>query len=111
MIARVWHGWTTHQNADGYEAVLRTETIPNAMAKKVAGLREIQVLRLERLGETEFMAIMWFDDMEAVLAFAGARGLGEDDYEKSVISHRARELLRRFDAKVEHYEVCDISKA
>ena len=33
------------------------------------------------------------------------RGNSKDEYEKSVISQRARDLLRRYDFKVEHYEV------
>jgi hypothetical protein len=110
MIARVWRGWTAHQNADAFEAVLRTESIPSALAKNVAGLREIRVLRLERLGETEFITILFFDDIDAVRAFAVARGVAEEDYEKSIVSQRARELLRRHDVKVEHYEVIEIAR-
>jgi hypothetical protein len=104
-IARVWRGWTTHQNADAYETVLRNETFPSALAKNVVGLRELRALRLERLGETELLAIIYFDDMESVRAFAAARDLPEDDYDRSVISQKAREVLRRYDSKVEHYEV------
>jgi len=111
MIARVWRGWTAHQNADAFEAVLRTESLPNALAKNIAGLREIQVLRLERLGETEFITILWLDDMDAVRALAVARGVAEEDYEKSIVSFSARELLRRWDFKVEHYEVREIVRA
>src|SRR5262249_3241067 len=105
MIARVWRGWTAHQNADAFEAVLRMQSIPNVLAKDIPGLLEAQVLRLERLGETEFMTMMWFDDMNAVHALAAARGIAPADYERSIISFPARELLRRFDFKVEHYEV------
>jgi hypothetical protein len=108
MIARVWRGWTAHQNADAFEAVLRTQSIPNILARSIPGLREAQVLRLERLGETEFVTMLWFDDMDAVRALASARGIAEEDYEKSIISFPARELLRRFDFKVEHYEVREI---
>ena len=43
--------------------------------------------------------------MDAVRALAVARGQPEDDYDKAVMSLAARELLRRFDGKVEHYEV------
>ena len=111
MIARVWRGWTAHQNADAFEAVLRTESIPNALAKNVAGLREIRVLRLERLGETEFITMLLFDDMDAVRALALARGSSEEDYERSIVSQRARELLRRWDFKVEHYEVKEVARA
>jgi hypothetical protein len=105
MIARIWRGWTAHQNADALEAVLRTQTIPSMLSKNVPGLREAQVLRLERLGETEFVIMLWLDDMDAVRALAVARGMPEADYEKSVMSLSARELLRRYDGKVEHYEV------
>jgi hypothetical protein len=108
MIARVWRGWTSHHNADALEAVLRTQSIPNILAKNIAGLREVQVLRLERLGETEFIMILWLDDMDAARALAVARGVAEEDYEKSITSLAARELLRRFDGKVEHYEVRDV---
>jgi antibiotic biosynthesis monooxygenase (ABM) superfamily enzyme len=104
-IARVWHAWTAHQNADAYERVLRNETFPGVLAKNVAGLRELRALRLERLGETEFLTIMYFDDMEAARALAVARDLPEDDYDRSVVSQKAREVLRRYDSRVEHYEV------
>jgi hypothetical protein len=110
MIARVWRGWTAHQNADALEAVLRTQSIPGFLAKNIAGLREAQVLRLERLGETEFMMMLWFDDMDAVRAMAVARGIAEEDYDKSTVSLAAHELLRRFDLKVTHYEVKDIMR-
>ena len=105
MIARVWRGWTAHQNADALEGVLRTQSIPSVMAKSIAGLREAQLLRLERLGETEFIIMLWFDDMEAVRTLAAARGAAPDDYEKAIMSLSARDLLRRYDFKVEHYEV------
>jgi hypothetical protein len=111
MIARVWRGWTAHQNADAFEAVLRTQSMPNILAKKIPGLREAQILRLERMGETEFITMLWFDDMEDVRALAAARGIPQEDYEKSIISFPARELLRRFDFKVEHYEVKEVVRS
>jgi hypothetical protein len=111
MIARIWRGWTAHQNADAFEAVLRSQSIPNILAKSIPGLREAQVLRLERLGETEFMTVLWFDNMDGVRALAKARGMSPDDYERSIISFPARELLRRFDFKVEHYQVKEVARA
>jgi hypothetical protein len=108
MIARVWRGWTAHQHADAFEAVLRTQTIPSIISKNIAGLRETQILRLERLGETEFIMMLWFDDMDAARVLAVARGAPEGDYEKAVMSLAARELLRRYDFKVEHYEVKEV---
>jgi len=37
MIARVWHGWTTHENADTYENLLKEEIFPGIATKNVAG--------------------------------------------------------------------------
>ncbi len=28
MISRLWHGWTTHENADAYEELLKSEVLP-----------------------------------------------------------------------------------
>ncbi len=41
MICRIWHGWTTRENADAYERLLRTEIFrasPNA-APRLPGHR------------------------------------------------------------------------
>jgi hypothetical protein len=111
MIARVWRGWAAHQNADALEAVLTTQSIPGILSTSTPGLREAQLLRLERLGETEFIMVLLLDDMDAVRALAVARGAPEDDYEKALVSARARELLRRYDHKAEHYEVKTVMRA
>ena len=37
MIARIWHGYTTPENADGYEAMLKPELLPRI--SKVPGYR------------------------------------------------------------------------
>lgn len=110
MISRVWRGWTAHQNADAFEAVLRTEYTPGLLSKNIPGLREIRVLRLERLGETEFATVLTFDNLDTARALAVARGVSEEDYDKSIVSYRARELLRRWDTKVVHYEVKQIAR-
>src|SRR5262245_30204905 len=111
MIARICCCWTAHQHADGFEALLRTESIPGFLAKDVPGLREAQVFRLGRLGETEFILILWFDDLDATRALAVARGLPEADYEKSAPPPRVRDLARRFDPKVKHYELVETARA
>ena len=28
MLARLWHGWTSRENADAYERLLRAEVLP-----------------------------------------------------------------------------------
>ncbi|MCA8908932.1 MAG: hypothetical protein KDA49_14990 [Rhodospirillaceae bacterium] len=105
MIARVWHGWTTPDNADRYETLLKTEIFPGILAKNVAGFRHIELFRRDRPAEgggedeVEFVTVMWFDSLEAVEAFAGA------DYETAYVPAAARQVLKRFDARSAHYDI------
>ena len=97
MIARIWHGWTTPQNADAYERLLKEEIFVGIGAKQVAGYQGIQLLRREVGTEVEFTTIMWFDSVEAVKTFTG-----KEDYEEAYVPNAARLLLARFDARSAH---------
>ena len=99
MIARIWYGYTKPQNADAYEALLKTKVFPGILARNIAGFRRIELLRAPVEEEVEFATVMWFDSMESVKAFAGA------DYEIAVVPPKAREVLKRFDSRSRHYEV------
>ena len=99
MISRIWHGWTTHDNADAYERLLRSEIFEGIAARTIDGFLGIDLLRREHAEEVEFVTIMWFASLPAVRAFAGT------DYEAAVVPATARVLLRRFDARSAHYEV------
>jgi hypothetical protein len=99
MIARVWHGWTTLENADIYENLLKTVIFPGIESKMVLGYREIQLFRRPLDKEVEFMTIMWFDSWDAVRVFAG------EDYEKAYVPDKARRILSRFDGYSQHYEI------
>jgi len=99
MICRIWHGWTTHANADKYEALLRSEIFAGIQGRKIPGFLEIDLLRRERESETEFVTIMWFESLDAVRTFAGT------DYEVAVVPPAARPVLSHFDARSAHYEV------
>lgn len=100
MIERVWRGWTSRDNADSYEALLRNEIFPGIAAKQVSGYRGIRLLRRElSSGEVEFMTIMTFDSLEAVRAFAG------EHYERAYVPPAARQVLARFDEASAHFEV------
>jgi hypothetical protein len=99
MVGRIWHGWTTPENADAYERLLRTEVFPGIAARGVSGYRGIQLFRRVVDVEVEFITIMWFDSWEAVKRFAG------EDFEKAYVPAKARELLARFDDYSQHYEV------
>ena len=99
MVSRVWHGYTTPENADVYENLLKTRIFPGIAAKKVPGYREIQLFRRSYRDEVEFVTVMWFDSLDAVKAFAGA------DYEHAYVPPEAREVLARYDERSQHYEV------
>ncbi len=99
MIGRIWHGWTTPENADTYENLLRTEIFPGIASKNVPGYRGIQLLRRPLDGEVEFITIMLFDSMDAIRQFAG------EDYELAYVPEKAREVLARFDERSQHYEI------
>ena len=99
MISRIWHGWTTSENADAYEALLKEEIFVGIQDRHISGYRGIQLLRRSLTDEVEFVTIMQFDSLEAVRAFAG------EDYEIAVVPPKARTLLARFDPRSQHYEV------
>lgn len=99
MISRVWHGWTTQENADSYEQLLRNEILPGIADKEIDGFKQFQLLRRPDNDEVEFITIMWFDSLEAVREFAG------EDYEHSYVPDKARKVLKRFDDRARHYEI------
>ncbi|MFX1513378.1 MAG: antibiotic biosynthesis monooxygenase [Promethearchaeota archaeon] len=99
MISRIWHGWTTLENADAYESLLKGEIFQDIQKRKIAGYNGIHLFRRNIGGEVEFVTIMWFDSLEVIRDFAG------EDYELAVVPPKARALLSRFDARSQHYEV------
>lgn len=99
MIARIWHGWTNPENADKYERLLKEEIFPGIAAKEVDGYEGIRLLRRELEEEVEFITLMWFDSLDAVTQFVG------EDYERSYVPAKAREVLSRFDDHSQHYEL------
>ena len=99
MIARIWHGWTTFGNADVYELLLKSEVFPSIENKKVKGYKKISLLKKVMKDEVEFITIMIFNDLESVKEFAG------EDYEKSYVPDKARQVLSRHDERAQHYEI------
>lgn len=99
MIARLWHGWTTPDDADRYEALIRSTIFPGIRARGIAGLTGLELLRRAHDTEVEFVTLMRFESWAAVEAFAGP------DRERSVVPPAAREILARFDDRAVHYDV------
>ena len=101
MICRLWRGWTTPDNADAYEQIVRGEVIPGIEARDIPGFRHIDLMRRELEAEVEFATLMWFDSIEAIKAFVG------EDHEASHVPAAARAVLSRFDERAAHFELLD----
>ena len=99
MIVRLWHGWTTPQNAAAYEALLLTEIFKGIESRKIGGFLGIDLMVRKGEREVEFVTMMRFASLQAIRDFAG------DDYEVAVVPPAARALLSRFDARSQHYEL------
>jgi heme-degrading monooxygenase HmoA len=101
MICRMWRGWTTPDNADAYEHVVRGQVIPGIEAMRIPGFRSIDLVRREREYDVEFMTLMWFDSLDSVRAFMG------EDYAVAHVPAEAQAVLADFDRRSAHYEVLD----
>ena len=101
MIVRMWHGWTTPENADTYQQLLSTAIVPGIMSRAIPGLNGVKILRRADSHGTdvEFVTSMSFDDWSAVEAFAGPDRTG------SVVPAAARRVLKRYDEHSQHYEI------
>ena len=100
-VCRLWRGWTTPDNADAYERVVRGEVIPGIEARKIPGFRHIDLMRRDLGDEVEFQTLMWFDSLESIKAFMG------EDYAVSHVPAQAQAVLKRFDERAAHFEVID----
>jgi heme-degrading monooxygenase HmoA len=92
----MWRGWTRAEDADRYERHYRSEVLSEL--RQVPGFRGARLLRRTIAGETEFVSLTFFDDLDAIRGFAGS------DHETAVVAAEARRVLVRFDERVRHYE-------
>ena len=99
MIIRIWHGWTTPENAAAYENLLKSEVFKGIADKSIAGYQKIELLRRDLGAEVEFVTVMRFKSLDDVRAFVG------EDYEKAYVPAEARKILKRFDERSQHYEL------
>ena len=101
-IKRIWHGWTSPENAGRYETLLRDEVFPGIEAKNIPGYRGIELLRLDHDDEVEFVTIMTFDSIQNVIDFQG------QDYRRCYVPDTAQKVLKRWDEVSDHYEVREV---
>jgi len=99
MIARIWHGYTTFDNADKYENLLKAEIFEEIGNKNIEGYKGIKLLRRKLETNVEFITIMFFESIDGIKKFAG------EDYEAAYVPAKAREILMKFDDRSQHFEV------
>ena len=100
-IKRIWHGWTTEENADKYQTILSNEVLPGIEAKNIPGYTKIEVLRIDQDDEVEFVTIMTFDSLQNVIDFQG------ENYKKCYVPDAAQKVLKRWDLESMHYELVE----
>jgi heme-degrading monooxygenase HmoA len=100
MICRIWHAYTTPENADQYEKLQKKEVLPGI--HRLAGYKGAQFLRRDLPEEVEFISITYFESQADLIAFAG------EDYTQAVVVEEARKLLKRYDQRSKHYKVFDV---
>ena len=100
-IKRIWHGWTTLQNADVYQRLLHDEIFPGIEAKNIPGYLGIELLRLDLDDEVEFVTIMTFSALQNVIDFQG------EDYRRCYVPEAAQRVLKRWDRTAMHYETIE----
>ena len=97
MIARMWHGYTTPEYADAYEATLKPELLPGL--SKVPGFLGSYLFRRSSGDEVEFITIILWESYDALRSIAG------ENYETAIVPQERRKYLKRFDGKAQHYQV------
>ena len=104
MVQRIWHGYTTLENADAYETLLINEIMPGIAAKQIPGYLGMQILRRiseEYNDEVEFISIMNFSKLEDITGFMGK------DYAVANLPEKAVKLMKRYDTRSQHYDIRD----
>jgi heme-degrading monooxygenase HmoA len=97
MIARVWRGAATKENADAYRRHAIGNVFPSLAG--IDGHRGAYLLTRPIAGKVEFVAVTLWDSIEAVKRFAG------ENPDKAVVEPQARAVLSDFDDFVRHYDV------
>jgi hypothetical protein len=93
-IKRIWHGWTTLENADIYRKLLHDEVFPGIEAKNIPGYLGVELLRCD-------LAIMTFQSLQNVVDFQG------EDYTRCYVPKEAQKVLKRWDEFSSHYEAIE----
>jgi heme-degrading monooxygenase HmoA len=97
MIARIWRGTVRTEDADEYVAYVRQTGI--AHYQSTPGNQGAWILQRPSGDTTEILTFSFWDDMDAVRAFAG------DDPSEAVYYPEDDRFLVERSPTVEHYQV------
>lgn len=97
MISRHWIGIVRPDRVSDYLAHLDTTVLPKL--QKNAGLKNCYYLKRVVKEGTEFLIVTEWENVEAIINFAGA------DYEKSVVDEYAKSLMVSYESRVRHYTI------
>ena len=100
-VKRIWHGWTTPENADQYQELLHKQIFPGIEAKEIPGYHCVELFRRDLDNEVEFVTLMTFDSLEDIKKFQGK------DYEAAYVPAEAQKVLKRWDKRASHYEAIE----
>ena len=102
-VKRIWHGWTTPENAGTCRNLLHNEIFPGIEAKRIPGARSIEWFQRVLDDEVEFITVMTFNSLQNVIDFQG------EDYTRCYVPDAARAVLKRWDLHSAHYECIERS--
>jgi len=97
MIARIWRGWTRHEDTEAYARYIVETGI--AAYKKTAGNQGAYVVSRRDGDRTEFLTFSLWDSRDAIAAFAG-----EDIHQAVFYPEDDRYLIDR-ETTVHHFDV------
>lgn len=97
MIARLWHGTTTAENADKYLEILNKTGLPDY--RRTEGNVEAYVLRRIESGTAHFYTLTLWNSTDAIRRFAGS------DQDAAKYYPEDAEFLLELEPSVQHFEV------
>lgn len=97
MIVRVWHGRTPIAKADAYTAFLDQRAMPDY--RGTPGNLGAQVLRRDEGDVAHFLTLSYWENEDAIRAFAGNEPLAAKYYPED------EGFLLELEPQVTHYEV------
>jgi heme-degrading monooxygenase HmoA len=96
MIARIWRGWTSREDAEAYVRYMEETGAPDSLG--TPGNRGFSVLHRPDGDREEFLTISLWDSLESIRAFAG------EDVEQAVFYPEDDRYLVERELTVSHFE-------